>query len=184
MSKIKFEPYPFLQTEKYSLRKMNLDDINEVFSIRSDKRVSENLDRQVYQNLEDAKQFIEMINTGIGEGKWIYWAICYKNGSKLIGTICLWNIHEDQSTADIGFELHPDYQGKGIMQEVIPIVLGYGFSNMGLEKIEGEVDPENIKSIKLMQKFGFVFDSITNGNKGFAIYYLRSKNWNKGTVNI
>ncbi len=43
------------------------------------------------------------------------------------------------------------------MQEVIPVVLDYGFTNLKLETIEGEVAPGNVKSIRLLQKFGFRF---------------------------
>jgi RimJ/RimL family protein N-acetyltransferase len=33
-------------------------------------------------------------------------------------------------------------QGKGIMQEVIPAVINYGFEVMKLKSINGEVDPK------------------------------------------
>lgn len=39
--------------------------------------------------------------------------------------------------------------------------------------IEGEVDPRNIKSIKLMEKFGFEFyKNLENTD----VYYLKNKN--------
>jgi RimJ/RimL family protein N-acetyltransferase len=53
--------------------------------------------------------------------------------------------------------LLPAYQGMGIIHEVLPIVIKYGFETMKLNSIEGEVDPDNFKSIKLMKKTDFTF---------------------------
>jgi ribosomal-protein-alanine N-acetyltransferase len=158
MHNISFTPFPNLTTEHYYLRKLEMSDENEIFAIRSDESVAKYLDRPKAKSVEEARQFIEKINNGITNNESVYWVITLKNGTKFIGSICLWNISREQSKAEIGFELFPAYQGKWIMQEVIPVVIEFGFNVMKLDLIEGEVDPENIKSIKLMEKFGFVYD--------------------------
>ena len=56
-----------------------------------------------------------------------------------------WKISREYSKAEIGFELLPEHQGKGIMQEALPKIIEYGFKNMKLRTIEGEVDPNNLK---------------------------------------
>jgi [ribosomal protein S5]-alanine N-acetyltransferase len=158
MSQMMFSSFPELTTERFLLRQLTLDDKPEIFILRSDERVIKYLDRSKAQRLEDSQKFIESINSGIENNLSMYWAVSHKGSSPLVGTICLWNISEDRLKADIGFELLPDHQGKGIMQEVIPAVLDYGFRVMKLQTIEGEVSPENIKSIKLMERFGFRYD--------------------------
>ena len=157
MNNITFIPFPILSTEHFILRQLTPEDENEIFILRSDERILKYLDRSPAKSIEEAKQFIEKVNNGIKENGSIYWVVSYKNETKLVGTICLWNISKDQTKADIGFELLPDFQEKGIMQEVIPTVIDYGFNTMKLITIEGEVDPNNIKSIKLMEKFGFKY---------------------------
>lgn len=157
MIKFNFTPFPNLSTERFRLRQLRIEDDNEVFAIRSDENVAEYLDRPKAISIDDARQFIMKINDGIAKNVWIYWAIVPQNDNKLVGTICFWNISEDKSTAEIGFELSPDAQGKGIMQEVLPEIIKYGFEKMNLQAIEGDVDPQNIKSMKLMEKYGFVY---------------------------
>ncbi|MBU2508108.1 MAG: GNAT family N-acetyltransferase, partial [Bacteroidetes bacterium] len=105
---------------------------------------------------DDARAFIDKINAGIPKGEWVYWAIIPKDKSKLIGTICLWKISEEYSKAEIGFELLPQFQGKGFMQEALTAVLDFGFNVMNLKSIEGEVDPNNDRSIKILEKNKFV----------------------------
>ena len=157
MNKINFTPFPLLETERLTLRQLSLEDANEIFRLRSDKSVNKFLDRPIAKTIDDANQFINKINDSIAKNELIYWVITLKNHPKLIGTICLWNISEDRSKAEIGFELLLEYHGKGIMQEVILKVIKYGFEEMHLRSIDGDVDPSNLKSIKLLEKNGFIF---------------------------
>jgi [ribosomal protein S5]-alanine N-acetyltransferase len=155
MLKINFDPFPNLKTERLELRRLKMEDENEIFAIRSDKRMSEYLDRPLYEKIDEARKFINYINNGIAGSEWIYWAVTLKGDPKLIGTICLWQINMKFEKAEIGFELLPDYQGRGLMLEAATKVVEYGFEKMNLGSIEGEVDPKNIKSIKLMEKLNF-----------------------------
>ena len=157
MVKLNFTPFPNLTTERCELRKLSLEDDQEIFITRSDKEILRYLDVPKAQSIEDARKFINKINTGIENNEWIYWAISLKDDPKCIGTICLWNFSIERSAADIGFVLLNEYQGKGIMREVVPVILDYGFNALSLQTIDGEVAPGNRKSINLMKKFGFTF---------------------------
>src|SRR5688500_12404638 len=108
MDTINFIPFPNLTTERLILRQLEIQDENEVFALRSDKRVNEFLARPKPEVVEDARKFIEKINDQIAKNAGIYWAITLKNDNKLIGTICYWNIVKEHSRAEIGYELHPD----------------------------------------------------------------------------
>ena len=59
------------------------------------------------------------------------------------------------------------------MQEVLPMIINYGLETMGLNFIDGEVDPNNLRSIKLMGKYGFVFNKRL---KDMEIYSLQNLN--------
>jgi len=155
MNKINFTPFPTLTTGRLTLRRLTMDDANEIFAIRSDERVNKYLDRAGCKTIDEAREFINKINTGIANNESVYWAIALKSKPGLIGTICLWNISKEQSKAEIGFELLPQYQGKGYMQEAVTAVIEYGFKTMKLRAIEGEVDPNNARSIKLLEKNNF-----------------------------
>jgi ribosomal-protein-alanine N-acetyltransferase len=170
MSIINFTPFPNLITHRFSLRELKMEDDKEIFILRSDKTVNKYLGKPRAKSIGEARDFIEKITNGIADDKWIMWAIEDKGNSAFIGTICLWNLSDDLTKADIGFELLPDHFGKGVMQEVIPEILNFGFNIMNLFEIEGEVDPENIKSIKLMEKFGF---SYSDKLESTVIYSLK-----------
>ena len=89
-------------------------------------------------------------------GQWFYWAICLTETDQLIGTICLWNFSEDRSRAEIGYELLPAFQGKGIMQEAVEAILAFGFEKLSLHGIEAIPTSDNKASIRLLEKNHFV----------------------------
>ena len=92
-----------------------------------------------------------------------------KTASKIVGTITLWQISEVDKTAEIGFELLPENQGLGIMQEVIPKVIEFGFNNLKLVEIIGEVAPDNAKSVALLKKYGFKLKSKLKNTQLYAL---------------
>ena len=78
-----------------------------------------------------------------------------------------------------GYALHPDQQGKGLMQEAMTAVLEYGFKIMKLHSIEANVNPNNLSSIKLLVRNNFVREAYYKENYFFdgkfydsAIYSL------------
>lgn len=156
MRRINFDPFPELSTKRFKLRKLNKVDAEKIFQIRSNKEVAKYLDRALAKTINDGLAFIEKIDEGIAKNGLIYWGISNKEGLEIIGTITLWQISEEGLKAEIGFELLPKFQGAGVMKEVVPEVIRFAFEEMKLCMIEGEVDPNNIKSINLMERFGFV----------------------------
>ncbi len=162
--KINFTPFPVLITGRLRLRQLKTEDEHDVFSLRSDDRVLEFLDRPKAQTIEDARQFISNINEGIARNEWIYWAITLQETGNLIGTISLWKFSKAHSKAEIGYELLPEHQGKGLMQEALTAVINYGFDNLQLHSIEAEVAPNNLGSIKLLKRNKFT--KAANSKKG------------------
>ncbi len=154
---MQFTPFPILYTERLLLRQLTLDDWEQISFLRSDSIVNQYVDRPPAYSKEDAIAFIQKINTGIKEGKYIYWALVPKGEQQLIGTICLWNFSQENTVADIGYDLHPKAQGKGYMSEAVQCILYYGFEQLHLQKIEAYTHRNNEASIRLLERLNFQF---------------------------
>src|SRR4029450_660708 len=138
-----------LDTTRLLLRQLKETDVSAIYSLRSNEQVNQFLDRPTAKDAEEAKAFIQKIT----ENKSYYWGITLKENGKMIGTICFWNLSADRKSAELGYELHPDYQRKGDMQEVI------GFaSRRGFTSLEAYTHRDNLASTKLLLKHGFVHD--------------------------
>ena len=150
-----FKPFPILRTGKLTLRQLVSSDDNEIFALRSNENVNKYLDRKPSKSIDDAKTFIQTINENIKSNNSIYWAITLNGTNKLIGTICLFDFSADNLKAEIGYELLPEFQGKGIMQEAISKVIDFGIQHIGLNSIEAYTHSENQSSTRLLEKFNF-----------------------------
>jgi ribosomal-protein-alanine N-acetyltransferase len=152
--------FPVLLTEWLILRRLVPSDAPEILKLRSDERVNQYIDRPKTTKLHEAEDFINKIEAGINKNESFYWAISFKDDIKLIGTICLWNIDNGNATIEIGYELHPDYQGKGLMQQALLKVIEYGFQTLQFKTIVAYPNAANERSVKLLKKNNFQRDLV------------------------
>jgi [ribosomal protein S5]-alanine N-acetyltransferase len=179
MMPLNFTPFPILTTEHLTLRRPEPGDDNEIFLLRTDEGVNKFLDRPKASSMDDARKFIHKILTGISKNECVMWVITLKKSQKLLGTICFWNFSKDDDKAEIGYELLPHCQGKGIMNEAMAKIIEYGFNTMKLKNIEAYTHKDNDASSKLLEKHNFTRDEIAEsknaGNEEFknmVIYSL------------
>ncbi len=157
---MKFRPFPEIKTERLILRKVEASDCEEVLFLRSDTNVNKFIERPEHRktkNKEDAIKFIKEITDAFEKNISFAWGITLKNNPKMIGSICLWNLSEDRKTAELGYDLNPDFQGKGIMSEALRSVLDYGFNHLKFEKIEAFTHKKNKSSKQLLETNGFKY---------------------------
>lgn len=166
-----FTPFPKLSTDRLLLRQLSTDDAKELFSLRSDEEVNRYIDRQAPENLDEIIEFVHKINKGIRENTLLYWAISLKDQKTLIGTICLFNFSADNTTAETGYELHPDFQKKGIMNEAFQAVMSFVKKQLSFQVIEAFVHKNNSGSIKLLENNNFV-DTGRFEDEQFIVYNI------------
>jgi ribosomal-protein-alanine N-acetyltransferase len=174
-----FQPFPVLTTERLILRELKESDQELVLFLRSDKTVNAFIERpedRQTKTTEDAIRFIKEIHGYAKSNTSIAWGITLKESPNIVGTICLWNFSEDRKIAEMGYDLHPNYQGLGIMSAALRLVLDYGFKTLKLDKIEAFTHKNNTSSIKLLERHGFVLmahrkDEDNANNAIFEIVY-------------
>lgn len=153
-----FSPFPQLHTPRLQLRPLRPTDAPEIFLLRSDPTVLKYLPITPAKSLQDAHDYIEMINTGIANNEWILWGITLGDRESLIGTICFWNIDKEQESGEIGYVLLPQYHRQGIMSEATQAALDYALETIQFKVIEAVLTPKNSNSIGLLKKFDFYLD--------------------------
>ena len=62
-----FVPFPILTTERLTLRQLEINDEQEIFTLRSDNEINKYLGRQVANTIDDARNFINRINENINK---------------------------------------------------------------------------------------------------------------------
>jgi [ribosomal protein S5]-alanine N-acetyltransferase len=179
MLHLDFTPFPQLTSRRLVLRQLTVADADAITVLRNNAIVNQYLDRPKTTTPAEALRFIDKINDGIDNNVSIYWVISLRENHQLIGTICLWNIVAEDDAAEIGYELHPDFHGKGIMHEAINAVIDFGFNTMQLKVITGFTSPANTASIKSLERNNFKLDVAgkysDSNNEGEIVYVLEKK---------
>ena len=159
-----FTPFPVIKTARLTLRQLRSSDDEAIFSLRSNEQVNKYLGRKPSESMKDAQDFIRAINENVQRNDSIYWATTLGDDEKLIGTICLFGFSEDNTTAEIGYELLPDFQGKGIMHEAATKVVDFAFNDIKLSSIEACTHSDNQGSTGLLQRLGFNRENTVDEN--------------------
>jgi [ribosomal protein S5]-alanine N-acetyltransferase len=151
----KFTPFPTLHTERLNLRQLTTRDRSVIFKLRNDESVNRFISRAGTANTRAAAAFIERVNGDIQAGKSMYWGLEFKPDRRIVGTICLWNFSADEKMAELGYELFPAYQGRGLAMEAVRAVMDFGLKVCALDAMEACTHKENRRSQHLLEKFGF-----------------------------
>ena len=150
-----FTPFPELKTDRLVLRQLQPTDWKEIVFLRSDKEVNKFVKRPQAKNQAEALTFIEKITKATKNNESLYWCITLKGQQEMIGSISLWNFSKDLKTAEVGYDLHPKYQGLGIMNEAMKTILNFGFNALNFQKIEAYTHRNNEASKRLLLKNNF-----------------------------
>lgn len=89
----------------------------------------------------------------------VRWGVVLHGSEDVIGTVLLSNFRR-AAIADLGYDLRPDYWGKGIMREALEKLLSFAFLELGLLRIQAYVRPENTASARLLEKLGFELEGL------------------------
>lgn len=167
---VAFTPFPVLRTGRLLLRRIEPEDAEAMLFLRSDPTIMQYLDREPAQTIGEAAFFIRMITEALERNEGINWGISLTDDPRLIGTIGFWRLMKEHYRAEIGYLLHPDFWGQGLVSEAMTAVMNYGFEVMKLHSVEANVNPDNKASVRILQKAGFVQEAYFREN-----YYFRGR---------
>jgi len=147
-----------LHTERLHLRKMKASDSSSLFRIWSDPDVTKFMNVSCFTNEDQAKEMINLLDDLSRDNKAIRFSIIKKESNEIIGS-CGFNLLDfENKKAEIGYDIARSFWGRGYASEAISSLLDHGFSILRLNRIEAKVEPENMNSIKLLQKLNFTFE--------------------------
>lgn len=172
--------FPKINGLLVKLRELSMSDAVDISDLMS-YNISKSLWQVPYPyTVENAENFINSSHRDFESQKAVNFAIEYKNNpegvSPLVGIISLKNIDFDKKKAIVGYWIGELYWGKGIATESVALVITYAFYMLGLEEICAYVFPENIASIRVIEKNGMIKKKELNEfNKMSGRYHRTTK---------
>ena len=184
MLALNFSPFPLLTSERLQFRRLNEEDVQEVFELRSNPETMKYIPRPLATSKDDALAHIKLINDNIDTKSDINWAVTEKGNNKCIGIMGFYRTQPENYRTELGYMISPEHHNKGYVTEAVRTLLDYAFNQLNFHSIEAVIDPENIASERVLQKNGFVKEAhfVENGfyNGKFmdtVIYSLLKRNF-------
>lgn len=133
----------------------------------------------------DTRVFIEAKLLEYQRGQGMNVTIFYRDA--IVGVLDFHAISRMRRSAQIGYWLGQEYNGKGIMTASVRGLIEIGFDYLGLNRIEIQAITENHRSIEIPKRLGFTHEGILRQAqclKGrywdLAIYGLLRWEWQAG----
>src|SRR3977135_2201005 len=146
-----------LETDRLLLREYVEDDAQAFFDLNSDPEVLRFVPDKALLNVEQARQILvdhpiaDYRKHGFGRG-----ACILKSTGEQIGFAGLKYL-EELGEVDVAYRLMPSHWGQGLATEAALASVRYGFAELGLRRIIGLVMPENIASVRVLEKAGLQY---------------------------
>lgn len=173
-----------IETKRLILRPFTQADAADVFDYARDARVGPIAGWPPHRDMEESREIIRTVFSLPG-----IFAMELKENGRAVGSIGFVGRHpagEHPACPDneIGYGLHPDFWGLGLVPEAMEAVLRLGFEEMRLARIWCGHYAGNWRSDRVIQKCGFRYAfsqtelvSELNENRQTYFYELTKENW-------
>jgi RimJ/RimL family protein N-acetyltransferase len=157
---------PLLRGTRLHLRAQRVDDVPALFAVYSEPAVMRYWSCPPFERIEQAQEMFERNDRSGHAGESLPWAIALNAvdarhvDDALIGTCSLFAIDATHRRAMIGYALARAHWGKGYAQEALRLALDHAFGALALNRIEADIDPRNVGSVRLIERLGFAHEGL------------------------
>ncbi len=157
-----FEPLP---TDRLTLRRPTIDDLDELTARRSEPEVARYQAWNAPYPADRARELLADVvqHDGPRQGQW--WMITVERTDDLavLGDVAVW-LSDDGKVAEIGYTFASRYWGNGYATEAVTAVVDWLFSGLGVGRIRGTVDAGNGPSARVLERTGFIYEGETKAS--------------------
>ncbi len=155
---------PPIDTPRLNARLVTQADLADLMAINGDPAVTHHLPYPTWQTLSDAHAWFDRAMAQQATGT--AWQLVLQtkpiatptltSRSTIIGTCLLFRFDEGSARLELGYVLGRAWWGQGLMREALQGVLSAAFTAMGVRRVEAEVNPANVASMRVVESLGFV----------------------------
>lgn len=152
-----------LETERLSLRPLEVSDAELLFPILSDPEVMAHWDVPETDDPDAVRIVVESQVATMEDGRALYWTIWTLDDAEFLGACDLSDIDRWHKRAEVGFLLGRDAWGKGYAVEAMRAVVAYAASS-GFRRLAARTHLGNLRSDAVLKKLGFSEEGLLRGH--------------------
>jgi [ribosomal protein S5]-alanine N-acetyltransferase len=164
------------ETTRLYVRQLKENDEAAFFELMSNPNVMNPIPQKPFDKEESVSKLAELILLEKSSDKKI-WCLCEKGRKDLIG-ICGF-LKNDEKDDEIAYRIIERFWGNGYGTEIAKGLIDYWFVNIKSALITADVCVDNVKSVKILNKYFTVKKEFFNAKDNCTDrrYILRKENW-------
>ncbi|MDI1335992.1 MAG: GNAT family N-acetyltransferase [Lacunisphaera sp.] len=152
------------ETPRLRLRQLTLGDAGFIQQLLNDPDWLRYIGDRKVHSAEDARNYIRKGPAASYEKNGFgLWLVERKDGTVPVG-ICGLIRRDTLPDVDVGFAFLPEFRGQGYAVEAGRASLDYGRKVHGLKRVVAITSPDNVSSIKTLEKLGLRFEKMVRPN--------------------
>ena len=149
------DPLPRIATERLVLRQLTGEDVHDLFAIFGDQEVTRYWSSPALETRAAATALLAQIDEGRRTGKLFQWGIALAESDEVVGTTTLYEWERAHRRAALGYALQRSQWRRGLVAEAVSALIRFAFNELGLHRLEADVDPRNTASVRSLERLGF-----------------------------
>ncbi len=155
--------FALIRTERLILRRPELSDAEAAYERRSLPEVAVYQDWEMPYTRERAEastaRAVEMGGPQV-DRTWNITVVDAEQPDRILGDLAV-QLKWGGRTGYVGYTFHPDHWGKGYATEATRALIEYLFTDLGVSRIESDLDPRNPPSARVLEACGLQFEGLT-----------------------
>ena len=139
------------ETNRLIVRNLMQSDQGAYFDMMSNPNVMSLIPRKTMSRIESDQHLTNFIDKYDSQAKTKVWAIASKEENEFIGLCAFLKNNENED--EIGYRLREKYWGVGYGTEITKGLIDFGFRGLKSKLITADVYVDNIRSVKILEKF-------------------------------
>jgi len=164
-----FGHLPTLLTRRLVLRPVRMSDAEDMYEYSRDPEVARHVLWDAHRSIHQTREYIRFLLRQYRNAAPGTFAIALRDSGKMIGTIGFMWVQTDNRSAEVGYSLSRAYWNQGYMSEALSAIVEFGFTKLGLNRIEAQHESDNPASGRVMLHAGMRHEGT-----------LRQRIYNKG----
>lgn len=155
----KIDLYRDLETERLLLRKITVEDAEELYkNVYSNYEYIKLYFQVPLNTFEDYLPLVEKYKDWYDNGNHFRWGIMIKETKEMIGHIQLHSKDGLNNNCKIAYVIGYDFRKKGYAREAVRAVLNFGLNIANYHRIDAEIVYSNVDSIALVEAVGMSYE--------------------------
>ena len=149
---------PPIETERLILRRLDMNDAQDIFSYGRDPEVARHVLWEPYESVSECRSYIRTMQRRYRMGDPSSWGIELRSTGRVVGTIGYMWYQEEHSSVEVGYSLARDQWNQGLMTEALTAVIAHSFEALRLNRVEAQHELTNPASGQVMKKCGMRYE--------------------------